>query len=513
MLVRHDEPHRHNLAEGTGQGEAGTSRRPAKPTRVRSGRVRIVGSLVASVAIALAISITVSYFIALQRLDQRIDQDLTQEVREVAAFAETGIDPVTARPFTDVGTLLRASIERNVVGRNETMIAFVDGQPYARDDQDPPLRLDEQPEVVARLADSTQPGLDTIKTARGTVRYGAVPVRVAGSPETGVFVIAVFRDLERADINSATWTFAAVAFGTLALAAVAALLIAGRVLRPIRLVRQTAQQITATDLSRRIPVEGNDDVAELARTFNGMLDRLQATFEGQRQFLNDASHELRTPITIVQGHLELAESDPSTRTESLAIVMDELERMRSIVEDLLMLARSDSPNFLRVSEVDLEPYIDEVFEKAQALAPRKWYLDHQAEGVALLDRQRITQAMLQLALNATQHTTTDQEIHLGTEIHDDQLHLWVRDTGAGVPQADRERVFDRFARGASTDGDGSGTGLGLAIVRVIAQSHGGTVALVETSSEGAEFRLVLPLQSPEGNLAAPSKNATRELMQ
>ena len=314
---------------------------------MRSGRVRIVGSLVASVAIALAISITVSYFIALQRLDQRIDQDLTQEVREVAAFAETGIDPVTARPFTDVGTLLRASIERNVVGRNETMIALVDGQPYARDDQDPPLRLDEQPEVVARFAASTQPGLDTINTARGTVRYGAVPVRVAGSPETGVFVVAVFRDLERADINSATWTFAAVAFGTLALAAVAALLIAGRVLRPIRLVRQTAQQISATDLSRRIPVEGNDDVAELARTFNGMLDRLQATFEGQRQFLNDASHELRTPITIVQGHLELAESDPSTRTESLAIVMDELERMRRIVEDLLMLARSDSPNFLR----------------------------------------------------------------------------------------------------------------------------------------------------------------------
>jgi two-component system, OmpR family, sensor kinase len=497
----------HNLAEDTGQGEAGTLRPHARPNRVLSGRVRIVGSLVASVAVALGVSITISYLIALQRLDQRIDGDLTQEVREVAALAEIGTDPVTARPFTDVEALLRASIERNVVGRNETMIALVNGRPYARDHQDPPLRLDEQPEVVARLAATSHPALDTIHTARGTVRYGAVPVRVAGSPDTGVFVVAVFRDLERADINRVTWTFAAVAFGTLALAAVAALLIAGRVLRPIRLVRQTAQSISATDLSRRIPVEGNDDVAELARTFNGMLDRLQTTFEAQRQFLNDASHELRTPITIVQGHLELAESDPSTRTESLAIVMDELERMRRIVEDLLMLARSDSPNFLRLSEVDLEPFIDEVLDKAQALAPRKWYLDHQAEGVALLDRQRITQAMLQLALNATQHTSTDQEIHLGTEICGDQLHLWVRDTGSGVPRADRERVFDRFARG-STNGDSSGTGLGLAIVRAIAQGHGGTVVLVETSSGGAEFRLELPLQSPEGNLAAASKDTS-----
>jgi signal transduction histidine kinase len=113
--------------------------------------------------------------------------------------------------------------------------------------------------------------------------------------------------------------------------------------------------------------------------------------------------------------------------------------------------------------------------------------------------------MLQLALNATQHTNTDHEIHLGTEIYGDQLHLWVRDTGSGVPRADRGRVFDRFARG-STNGDSSGTGLGLAIVRAIAQGHGGTVVLVETSSGGAEFRLELPLQSPEGDLADASKD-------
>ena len=468
-----------------------------------------------SVAVALGISIVISYLISLQRLDQRIDRDLTQEVTEVSAFVATGVDPLTARPFIDVRRLLDACIERNVVGRNETMLTLVNGQPYGRSDQEPPLRLDEQPEVMKRLAASSHPELATVQTARGAVRYGTVPVLVSGpsgSTETGVFVIAVFRDLERAELNRATWTSAAVAFGTLALAALAALWMAGRVLRPVRLVRLTAQQISATDLSRRIPVEGNDDVAELARTFNSMLDRLETTFGAQRQFLHDASHELRTPITIVQGHLELAESDPSTRAESLAIVMDELERMRRIVEDLLLLARVDNPNFLRLSEVDLEPYIDEVFDKARTLAPRWWYLDQRAEGVALLDRSRITQAMMQLALNASQRTSTDQEIHLGTQIVGDQLHLWVRDTGGGVPSGDRVPIPERTAGGDQADDDGFGTDLGMAIVRAIAHSHGGHLVLSDASAGGSEFRLELPFHPPEKDQAA-LQDAPTEVLQ
>ena len=118
--------------------------------------MRIVGSLVSAVALALAISITVSHLIAVQRLDERIDRHLSQEVAEVIAFA-AGTDPVTARPFADVGALLRAGIERHVVDRNETMIALVNGRPFARSDQEPPLRLDEQPDVVARFAASTRP--------------------------------------------------------------------------------------------------------------------------------------------------------------------------------------------------------------------------------------------------------------------------------------------------------------------------------------------------------------------
>jgi two-component system OmpR family sensor kinase len=474
---------------------------------IRSARVRIVGWLVGSVAVALGASILVTHLIGLEQLNERVDRNLTQEVAEFRALAERGIDPVTGRPFTDVRPLLRTSIERNVVDRNETLVAIVNGTPYVRSAQEPPVRLDEDPQLVARLAAATRPVLDSVDSRRGTVRYGVVPVQVPSSPDRGVLVAAVFLDLERAEINRTTLTSALVGFGTLALAAVAALVIAGRVLRPVRLVSQAAQEISETDLSRRIVVDGNDDVAELAHTFNTMLDRLETAFEGQRQFLNDASHELRTPITIVQGHLELLDADPETRAESMALVMDELDRMRRMVDDLLTLAKSDRPNFLRLSEVDLEPFTDEVMDKARALAPRAWHLDTRAEGVALLDRQRVTQALLQLALNATQHTAEGQEIHLGTRIRGDELHLWVRDSGRGVSPVDRERIFDRFARGSGPGGATSGSGLGLAIVQAIAHSHGGRVELLDVSAGGAEFRMELPLHpSPT---AAPAARVER----
>lgn len=401
--------------------------------------------------------------------------------------------------------LLRTSLERNVVDRNETIFAIVNGTPSAHSPQEPRLRLDDHPELVARFAAATRPTLDTVQTDRGAVRYGVVPVQVADSNDRGVLVVAVFVDFERAEINRTTLTSALVGFGTLALAAIAALLIAGRVLRPVRLVRLVAEDISGTDLTRRIPVEGTGDVAELASTFNGMLARLETAFETQRQFLNDASHELRTPITIVQGHLELLDSDPDTRAESMAIVMDELDRMRRMVDDLLTLAKSDRPNFLRLSEVDLEPFTDEVFDKARAIAPRAWLLENRAEGVAILDRQRVTQALLQLAQNAAQHTGEHQEIHLGTRVRGGELHLWVRDMGPGVTPSDRERIFDRFARGTTSPDGTSGSGLGLAIVQAIAVNHGGTVVLLDPSAGGAEFRMELPLHSPTSQNTSSSR--------
>ncbi|MEJ2579258.1 MAG: HAMP domain-containing sensor histidine kinase, partial [Kineosporiaceae bacterium] len=211
-------------------------------------------------------------------------------------------------------------------------------------------------------------------------------------------------------------------------------LVAGRLLRPLRLLRDAAEHISHTDLSLRIPVSGHDDVNELTRTVNAMLDRLQAAFETQQTFLDDAGHELRTPLTIVQGHLEVLDTgDPTEVAETRTLVLDELDRMRRLVDDLTVLAKSRRPGFLRPAPVDLDRLLDGIAGKAAALGPRHWQVDARPGVPAVADPQRLTQALLQLADNAVRHTGPGDEIGLGAELDaSGGLRLWVRDTGTGV---------------------------------------------------------------------------------
>ena len=169
-------------------------------------------------------------------------------------------------------------------------------------------------------------------------------------------------------------TAAGVSLAVLLIASALAWVIAGRVLAPLRTLRTTAQAITESDLTRRIDVHGDDEIAELGRTFNAMLDRLEAAFASQRAFVSDAGHELRTPITIVRGHLELLGDDPLEREETIALVTDELDRMARFVEDLLLLAKAEQGDFLHVAPLDLDVLTDELYNKATALADRDWRL-------------------------------------------------------------------------------------------------------------------------------------------
>src|SRR5690606_31829573 len=130
-----------------------------------------------------------------------------------------------------------------------------------------------------------------------------------------------------------------------------------------------------TDLSRRIDVRGHDEIAELAATFNEMLDRLEGAFAAQRRFIDDASHELRTPVTVIRGHLDTLGDDPADRARTLALLDDELDRMSRLVEDLVTLARSERPDFLRVAPADLGDLTREIADKASSLGDRAWALD------------------------------------------------------------------------------------------------------------------------------------------
>jgi len=228
-----------------------------------------------------------------------------------------------------------------------------------------------------------------------------------------------------------------------------------------------------------------------------MLDRLEEAFSTQRRFVDDASHELRTPITIVRGHLELMGDDPDERREVVRLVTDELDRMARIVEDLLVLAQAQRPDFLRVEDVSLAELTSDIDAKVRALGDRDWRLDEIGEGIIRVDPQRITQAMVQLASNAVRHSSSGDTIVLGSSLTDDggrrTVRLWVRDFGPGIAPEDQERIFERFARAGSPRAHRPGAGLGLAIVRAIAEAHRGTVHLDSALGRGSTFTLILPV--------------------
>lgn len=452
-----------------------------------SARGRIVGWMLLIVTIALAGSVLATMQVLSVQADELADDELTRAARNFRTFATSP----SGRTHHTANALLTRFLRDTVPNRAETAFSIVDGEPQRRTADTPPARLDTDPDFVQKVARVRTPTSASIETSAGTVRYAAIPVTVAGDPHHGVLVIAVFRDQLAATLYRSVQTFGIVAAVALVLAGLASWLVAGKVLEPVRLVRQTAEQITESDLRRRIPVQGRDDVARLATTFNRMLDRLESAFALQREFVDDAGHELRTPITVIRGHLELMSEEPEERARTIALVMDELRRMSRIVDDLLVLAKSGQPNFLELVETNVTDLTVDVLANARTLADRRWVLDEVAEGTVHADEQRLTQAMMQLVSNAVQHTDEGARIGVGSRLAPGRLRLWVSDTGTGVRPQDSERIFERFERGTG-ERRSDGAGLGLPIVASIAEAHGGTARVEPTTGGGSTFVLDLP---------------------
>jgi two-component system, OmpR family, sensor kinase len=469
-------------------------------------RLRMVWWFIVVLALATVGSVILVRQVLVQRLDARIESELVQEVDEVRRLAD-GNDPETGLPFGErVDRIFEVFLARNIPARHETMLTFIDGSLhlYSPHDELAPLGeihvaypIHEDRALVARWANLAEPARGRADTPAGVIEYLAVPFRVGGEPR-GVFVVASFRDLQRADTDAASLAAAIVGLVMLVIGSSLAVRLAERILAPVRLVTRTARSISDTDLSKRIPVSGYDEIAELSGTFNEMLERLEAAFATQRRFTDDAGHELRTPITVIRGHLELMGSDPDDRRRTMELVSDELERMTRMVDDLLTLARTEQPDFLRPRIVDLDELTIRMLDNARGLAPRDWVLDGAAVGRATIDEQRLMQAVLQLAANAVRHTTEGGLVALGSAIRNDHVRFWVRDSGPGVSIQDRDRIFERFYRGRSGYRRSDGAGLGLSIVRAIAEAHGGRVELESEPGQGATFTVVLPVNHRGG---------------
>ncbi len=234
-----------------------------------------------------------------------------------------------------------------------------------------------------------------------------------------------------------------------------------------------------------------------------MLDRLERSFLRERRFLSEASHELRTPITVCRANLEVlaADSDRADAPATIALVVDELARMTRIVEDMMTLAQMEHPTFLRLEPVDLTLLLDEVAAKAQALLGdrlRTGPLPPQA--VIHADRQRLTQALLNLLDNARSHAKNGGSVRLQLRQVDGSWRVEVADEGGGLPSGREEELFEPFRRGTNRR---PGSGLGLAIVKAVATAHGGAAGVDNQPSEGATFWIALPRPAAPRGPATP----------
>lgn len=457
-------------------------------------RTRVVVASILLLLAALVTAVVATRQLLLVGVTEQADRDMAQEVGELRALA-AGNDPATGARFDlHADALFDAFLNRHLPATDEAFYTFVDGQPFLTSFNAPEWVFDDVA-LIERWGSATEPRRDSAGTGSRELRSLTVPVLSDTGQVLGTFAVVVFPADDRADVSRIVSTIIFIAMTVLGLASIAAWSLAGRVLRPVRALTHAARGTAADDLSKRIPVDGSDELAELGTTFNSMLDRLDDAFRSQRAFLDDVAHELRTPLTIVRGHLEMMDGDPDDQRATVQLVTDELDRMARYIDDLLLVAKAAQPDFLRLELVDVGELIEGAFHRARGLGNRQWQLGPSPPPATVLteaDPQRMMQAVLALANNALQHTGPDGTITIGADATDDHVRLWVADDGPGVDPAEHAHIFQRFSRGASSTGRPDGTGLGLAIVAAIARAHQGRVELESSPGTGAMFRLVLP---------------------
>jgi signal transduction histidine kinase len=279
--------------------------------------------------------------------------------------------------------------------------------------------------------------------------------------------------------------------------------VAGRVVRPVGTIAGVAREIEATDLSRRIRLGGPpDEMRDLADTFDAMLDRLDQGVRTQRRFVEDASHELRNPLAVIRTNLDVALAEPDDAEglrRAAEVARGAADRMSTTVDELLALARTSVQPEQR-TVVDLAAVVAEVAQEYAALASTGGVRLSQAAPSGLMvdgDRSALKRALANLVSNALQVAPTGSVVHCRAGRADGWLWFGVRDVGRGITPEDQELVFRRAWRDGAPTADGDGHGLGLALVRQIAEAHGGTVSVASVPGQGASFVVWLPDRAAE----------------
>ncbi|MFE3461663.1 sensor histidine kinase [Nocardiopsis aegyptia] len=461
----------------------GGLRRAGKRLRPRSIRARVTVGASTAVAAALALGVVLTIVLVQRTLVTELRDDAAQAARLVA-------DEIVHERYPGAiptgGLVLRLQVVERGTGEVLAASSALQGRPaMAREDDSPDFQVE--------------------TTACGTA-IGAAPgecVLVVGyeiddTAYGDVLVLAATRPPAVLDTLLPEAAFVGLGLGLLACTAAIIWFGVGRALRPVREITEEIHRITRSGVSGRLPVPcTQDEIAELARTANAGLDRLEEAVTRQRRFVSDASHELRNPITGMHTKLEVELSDPEPDTRSRELLLTSLladtERLEHIVADLLDLARLDTATGRERERVDLSALVSTEFGSGSRRARHTLRVHTSGPVPVRGNRLQLVRVLTNLIANAERHARS--RVDVVVEREDDAAVVEVHDDGSGVPEKERERVFERFARlDESRERDPGGSGLGLPISREIARAHGGT--LVAGHSDllgGAMFTLRIPV--------------------
>jgi two-component system OmpR family sensor kinase len=478
-------------------------------------RARLALAIAGVLVAALGTSFVATYRGTGTQVQAQIDQDLRQEAN--AFEQKMPVFKVTRRHVTRVAERYIADrVTFNVAARLFVVRVAGGGIVTNQPELDPettalargvagPQR--ESPE--ARAVHTAPMGFSDVTVNGQPVRLYVIPVLRDGRRVASIGVGEPTEGVARAQSGVArTFLFAGTA--TLLAAIVLGFAFATRLSRPLRRMATTAAEVRAGDLSKRIGASRwrHDEVRVLADAFDRMLDRLEDAFARQRGFVADASHELRTPLTVIRGQLEVLARQREVTPEDVRhvdeVVRTEVVRMERLVEDLLLLARADEGELLRLEPLDLRSFVTELFDSLTLTADRRFELGEVPDGTLRADEDRLAQVVRNLARNAVEHTGPDGLVRVCvTALPRGWVEIAVEDDGPGIPPEQRDRVFDRFHRLDSARARGKGgAGLGLAIARAIVEAHGGRIAAGASPEGGARVAFRLPGFRPAGRGAA-----------
>jgi signal transduction histidine kinase len=434
-------------------------------------------------------------------MERQVDQSLRLRAARVQKQLAPGPDGRVAA--AEAGRVLAAMGREEDLNAPVIWVQVLDarGVPLASEPDVPPAQLPPTHDVIAGALGG-QEGVANVRVTGNRLRVLAQPI-VVGGEVRGVVLVAESLDLLDATFRDVA-TLLAIAAGVAALLALAGgWWLIGRALGPVAAVTQAARAIAATGhFERRItPPVARDELRDLVATFNDMLARLARTVQRQREFLGNASHELRGPLTVLQGNLDLLRLDLPEDERQLCVddAAGEVGRMSRLVGDLLFLAEVDSDRAVRHEPVALDALVAETFRRAQVV-------DDGAHRLALArvdpttvrgDRDRLAQVVANLVQNALRYTPAGGAVTLALQNHGPAVELSVADTGIGIAAEHLPRIFERFYRVDRARSRVAGsTGLGLPIVREVVEAHGGQVRVASEPGRGSTFTVVLPTAEP-----------------